>query len=547
MKCLSDFYLSKENKIYIDEINNRVLFNNKEIDDDFYYPRGVDFYKGKIVISDSYNHIIKIFDISGKKTDEFGKEYLIEPYGVKCFEDKIYCCNKDKDIITVFDFFGNFIKNIDIDLKKPSHIDIYEGTIYISDLSGIIKYYDTKNEKSGELKYQFSMSRGLKSTKNFIFAADEFDKSVVKLNKDGIYIKKILKNGYFSLLSINSDENTLTAYDEKNGEFKEINIDDVYIDIEEFLRSKNRIQELFYYYIERDEFEKAKSIFNIEIVDKKEKECNLKFYQQNKSKSVGKFIDKHYPIEAGFLKRIGTVKQINDIIFKNPKSLFVKEDNIYVGLFNYKLLVELDYEHNVKQAYGFEMLIDKIAINNGGLYAIDYFYRIVYFYSDIKSDKYEIIGENYLENPVDILIYKNKSHILDSIKNKIYVFNMSNKKVKDFDIEGTELIALDRYSKGFISLDKYLHKINIYNEYFELQNEIRLKDTSYPDDLCVDENDNIFLSDEMNSRILKIDIDGNLIYEISDFERPRDIFYNNGILYVNDFGDACLKYYEVRK
>ena len=100
--------------------------------------------KGNILVSDSGNHRISIFDKNGTFIGDIGgpksKKPLVYPYGIGVIDnDKIIVADTGAATLVEYDYQGNYIKTW-LDAKgkiKPAGVFVAEDdTVYVTDLAG---------------------------------------------------------------------------------------------------------------------------------------------------------------------------------------------------------------------------------------------------------------------------------------------------------------------------------------------------------------------------------------------------------------------------
>ncbi|OQY10111.1 MAG: hypothetical protein B6I28_01665 [Fusobacteriia bacterium 4572_132] len=553
MKGLSYFFEDKIKKIYLNEVENKIEINKKEIRVDLYYPKVFDIYENNIYITDSYNNQIKVINFEGELIRKIGEGNLSEPFGIKCYQKKIYIVNKDKGKIAVYNLKGTFQFEFPLKMKLPTFLEIHNGEIYVVDTNdNKIYVFDTKGNIIKSIENNFNYPLGIKVTQNYIYLADQYNKRVLKLSKDGIIIEEVLKGEYYSLLNIK--ENELIAYDEKNGIFVKKEISDRKINLEEFLKNNNRMKELAYYHIKKGEINNGIEILkNKEYWDASYKKENLKIADKLAKKEFYEFLLKHYEKKEYIYKKVLNkdyffrkgleIKNYPEIDFKNPKAIYRYKEDLWVSLFKSKLLLRIDEENRLKEVNQINNQIDKFIITETEIILLDYYYRNILVLDKKKLKEKRKIKSKEIKNPVDIKLVKNDLLILDSESKKVFVFNLSGRKLKEYKISGRELVALYYRNKKYYILDKKKTSIYIYDEFFVFEKEVLIKVAEFPDDIVVDKNNNIYISDEGKGRLLKLDKNGNFIFEELEFIMPRDLLLEKNEIYISDFGgNKIIKY-----
>ncbi|BDU51167.1 hypothetical protein [Haliovirga abyssi] len=543
MKPISDYYNDGKLEIFVYEFENKVVVNNEELKYDFNHPRCIEYGKNKIYISDSYNNRIVIYDIDKKEYSEFGKGILSEPYGMKIYRNKIYIINSTKKTISIFDEKNNFLKEFKVGKLYPIKLDIYNNKIYVLDKSSSEIYlYDFSGEKTDELSIKLKFPSDIKVLKGNIYIADTFNKRVIKLSDYGILLKTIIAGDYYSILNIEKDN--LWYYCEKKSELNKLKISLNKDNVEEILKSGNRKEELLYYYIRNENKEKTAEIYNKSLLNKKYKNENKKlieFIDEKNKKELYKILNSYYWEMNNEIKEIKSINKIDNLKLSKPKAICVEDENIWLSLIGYKLLLKFNKDLNFKDAYKFEILFDKIAVNNKTIFIIDYYYKKVYLIDKENFNTKKVIKEKTLVSPVELKLYNEKLYVLDSYYKKIFIFTKDGSKKKEYKINGENPISFEIFENNIYVLDKKNSEISKYNRYFELEYKKKLNGLKYPESIVSDEYGNFFISDEGNGRVIKFDKNWSLLFEIGDFGMPRDLFFDKNKLYVSDFAKGELK------
>lgn len=111
---------------------------------------------GLIVVSDRYNHRIQVFDNTGRFLRSFGREGAVDgllnyPWGI-CSDNnnKIYVCDKENHRVQIFSIDGAFIRKIGSrgsgpgQFEHPHYCCVHSGLLYVSDSSNHrVKIFET--------------------------------------------------------------------------------------------------------------------------------------------------------------------------------------------------------------------------------------------------------------------------------------------------------------------------------------------------------------------------------------------------------------------
>lgn len=185
---IDTFKISKPRDLTIDEVGNIYVLslNGISVFDKnlrFLYsfgenllnnPSSIDYYDGKIYVSDSWNSRIRVFNKNGKEVLNFGsfgdkEDEFINPKRVKIINNKIYVLDTYNHKLKVFDlngkfinsygkssiyFFLSFIKPKDIFLE-PIDFAYLNKNLYILENNGDIKIYGEEFKLIKNLNKEF--------------------------------------------------------------------------------------------------------------------------------------------------------------------------------------------------------------------------------------------------------------------------------------------------------------------------------------------------------------------------------------------------------
>ena len=117
-------------------------------------PRGLAVdYKDRIFIADTDKHTIFVYTIEGHFVGQFGSEFLSEPWGLCCAENKLFVTDKKKHRVFGFDL-SNFTvcnkagslgtRNAELNSPTAIDFDVCEKELYVADyLNNRLAIYDT--------------------------------------------------------------------------------------------------------------------------------------------------------------------------------------------------------------------------------------------------------------------------------------------------------------------------------------------------------------------------------------------------------------------
>ena len=119
---------------------------------EFYLPQGIAVDgTGKVIVADSGNDRVQVFDSLGTFVAEFGDGYLSRPYGIAVADnDNAYVVDQGLQAVLVFDSAGNFLRrwgSITYEggkLEFPAGIDLDgSGSVYVTNESVGIVVFDS--------------------------------------------------------------------------------------------------------------------------------------------------------------------------------------------------------------------------------------------------------------------------------------------------------------------------------------------------------------------------------------------------------------------
>lgn len=549
---LSDIVFGeKEVRIY--ETDNRVSVNGVTINDKFHYPRGGAVYNNKIYISDSYNHVIKIFNEELVKIGEYGKGILAEPSGIEIIKDNIYVCDTDNGKIQIFSLTGEYIGLFAEKLKKPIIIKEKNGKVYVNDINGnSVLIYDLNGILLKCIKAKLKYPAGVALSEKYLYVASQFSKEILRYTLDGIYIDQYSEGKYFSKIQTIKDK--IFYFDEENGTTGELELKEEEFSLERYIGQQGYIKEKGYYVYSIDKKAGLKLFHNIELWDKEMEEENAiiadelggiqgyKFmaeYSKNKKYYSELLNEQEYYIEPE-----KEITSLGEDKLEKPKGIAIDGEYKWISLFNKKIVAKIDNNNVMEAFFTSDIQTEKIVAQNGRVWLIDYFYKRV-FELNQDNGEMEIFIEN-LESPVDIKAKENKIVILDSVLKKLLSYNFKGKIIESFGIEGEEPVAFDINQKYYL-LDKKSGRIYIYSIDGKMEKTIENNfGLRYPEGIAVDDDGYIYITDEGNNRFIKIDSDGKFIYEMRGLTMPKDIIYTNGKVYISNYGADNIKIYKVR-
>lgn len=550
---ISDIIFGK-NEIKIYETDNQISVNGVFLEGDFWYPRFAAEGADRIYISDSYHNVVKIYDSELKYAGEFGKEFLAEPSGMLYHDKKLYVCDTDNGIIRIFNRDGICISNFGPKFKKPSEIEYKNGIFYVNDINGhCITGIDSNGKVQLKIEKNLKYPSGIALSDNYIYIASEFSKEVRRYSYSGLYTGNIAEGSYYSKIKI-KDEKAYLIDEEKNI-VEEIELKENVFNEEEYLKNPLDKQEAAYFLFNKDKSKGVKYFSDLELWDKKRVLENEEIVQMLDGKKYYEFMaayssnkKKYSEILEDDKYYIELEKEINKATsdgLEKPKALCIKDDNIWTSLFNKKIITKLSSFGEIISFFTSEIQTEKLVYDNGKIYLIDYFYKKIYIL-DEESGEMKLFPTDIIKNPVDICKKGNNLLILDSETKKIVEINNNGNVINKIDVGGVEPVGFVNKKKYYV-LDKRTGNVYIYSEDGTeekvLLNNYNLK---YPEGIAVDDNGYIYITDEGNNRVVKLDESGSFIYELGGFSMPKDIVYDNNKLYISNYAADNIKIYKVR-
>ncbi|MGC8943049.1 MAG: stalk domain-containing protein [Caldisericia bacterium] len=469
------------------------------------FPTGIYIDSNKLYISNYYGHTISMFDLNINKWYEFGcfgeeNGKFINPNSIMLTNNKkIYIADTNNSRIQVFNennnfefSFGKDRMNTPIDMafynEKIYITDFDNSKIYIYDLNGnYVSEYGKKGDKNGEFNGPLGI---FIDTNGNIYVCDSTNKRVQIFDKNFNFIKNITIAGRPSDVFVDTD--------------KKIFISDYY-DLKIYIYSElgnNLLKE-----------------FNINT------DTNWFFYKAPISIGVTKEHNIIYSIpwenridvisqDGNFIKSYG--ENIKDGSFLYPISICLSNDDIkYIVDFMGNSVSIFDSNNNFKSKinYGFEHP-DAVSVDeNGNIYIISKYVGEIVSFDKNLNFRYKItdFSDDSFLFPQDIFVFKNKMYVVDSYNDRIVIFSTDGNFIKTFG----------KYGNGLYEFD-------------------------YPTSIFVDKNENIFVVDNGNKRVLIYDKNFNFIYEGKNINLydPISIFLYDKYLFVLDKKTNDIKIFE---
>ncbi len=497
MTSISDFICINNEKIIVDDIEHCIMLEEELfLKDDFYYPKSIFISDEKIYVTDSYHNEVKIYDKEKNLIDAFGNDILREPYKVIYYNDKIYVANKDCGKISVFDKSYMHIKDIGKGLFYPSFFDIYMDKIYVANTNGHdIHIYDIEGELIKKIKNAYKYPLGIKHYKKYIVFADQFNKKIRIIDYEEEKEAVLLDGEYYSCIEIVNGK--LLACIEQRGEIVEKKIDEKQLD---FVK------------IENNNKEKSKYI-GYE---------NLKYEQ--------------------------TLKQLSkDIQLEKVKAMTLENENIWSSIHNHRKIIKYNMRSNlIEKVYQADIQAEKLIVTETRLIILDYFFRDIFIADKETFQRVATLKAENFKRPVDIVLNKNRLYVLDSLINKVFIFNKFGKYIKEHKIKGEDNVSIKVFENKVYILDKRAKKIRNYDIYFNIQEEIDLKESLCPEEFWIDEEE-LYVCDDKKNTLMKYNAKHEFCFEIDGYFMPNTVIKDQNRLYVSDFSMGDIVIYNIEE
>jgi len=468
------------------------------------FPTGIFLKNNKLYISNYYGHTISIYDLNSNKWYEFGcygeeNGKFINPNAIVIGDNKkIYIADTNNSRIQVFDENGNFLFTFGKDkMTSPIDLFIYNENIYISDydnskiyiydLNGnYLSEYGKKGDKNGEFNGPIGIYIDLNGN---IFVCDSLNKRVQIFDKNFNFIKNIIISGRPSDVFV--DNNIIYISD--------------YYDFKIYSYSQLGNVKLKEYKINTDaDWYFYKAPVSIYVTQ----EHNI-FFSVPWENRVDLFSQ-----EGNFIKSYGD--SVRDYCFLYPTSISISNDEkifIVDNMNNSVLIFDINKNFKSKINYNFEHPNGVTIDENGNIYIISKYTGEIVSYDKnlILRFKIENFSNDSFLFPSDLYVYKDKLYIVDSYNDRIVIFSTDGNFIKTFG----------QYGKGFYEFD-------------------------FPTSIFVDKNENIFILDNGNKRIMVYDKNLNFVFEGKNINlyNPISILLYDKYLFILDKKTNEIKIFE---
>ncbi len=530
------------------------------------FPSGIYFAFNKLFISNFYGNTISILDFSTNSWYEFGsygedENYLKNPNSILITNnEKILIVDTGDSLVKVFNFDGNFEFSIGKGiLKSPIDIDLFEGKIYISDFDeskifvfdtinfNLIQQFGNKGNRIGE----FNGILGIYiDSRGYLYVCDSKNKRVQIFDKNFKYLKNIEINGIPSDVFVGDDNKIyISDYDQmkiyvysdlgksKLNEFKVNSDADWYffrVPISLFVSSDNYI---FYSVPWENRVDMISQDGKyIRSFGEGVSSGSLLYPKSLALSSNGDiFVVDFIGNSVNIFDRNGNYKNSINYAFEHPNGITIDEyDNIYI----------------ISRYVGEVVSFDK---------NLNFRFRIKTFSNN----------DSFLF-PYDIFVKKGKVYIVDTQNNRVLIFSNSGNYLKSFGSEKDFNIPISIFvddDENIYILEYGNKRVKIYDKNFNLKSTFENLNLNEPNSilryknniLILDEKDNlikIFEYDGKNIKFIKTygglggpltnnpsKRSGILDYSIEKgkFLKPQDFLIYNNNLYVADSGNRRIQ------
>ena len=551
MKGLSGFLIKSDIKVYSNEVENKVYINDESLEIEFNHPRGIEIYKEMLFIANGYLGRVEVVDLSGKLLYAIGDTVLEELYGFAIDGDSIFIINRSNRELLEFSIDGELKRVYKNDIGYAKSICLDDKNIYIvAENFSEIRVIERKSGEESKIFLDGINPTDFIKIEDLFVIADKINRRVVVVNSFGVVENILAKEGYYSLLEF--ENGIVYIYDERSGEFKNLEWK-----IENRCEELNSSENLAYYYYKKGEKERALTLFKEEeLFLKKEYSINrdickdLKmeyFYKKQLEYSNNK--EEYYNLLEGGDKYSFDEVGIIDIVDKSDKrdirAFYLGEDYLYIGRLMDKLIIKTNFSGEVIEFFKTELEIDKITLYQEMMFMLRYNDRGVDIVSlkDKKID--ESLGEKSLIHPVDISIFNNKIYVLDSYKKSVMIYGMNFKLKREHYLGGEQYSSIIVKEENIYILDQRRRVVEIYSENFDFEREITVSDDYKNLDCMVVSKKYIFLSEDINGRVIKLNLSGEFLGERSDFFKVRGMALKDEKLYVCDYGKENIRIFKV--
>lgn len=483
------------------------------------FPTGIYYAFNKVFISNYYGNTITIYDLPTGIYQEFGcfgseKEKLNHPNSLLVTtNEKIVVIDSGNNAVKVFDFMGNFEfsfgENV---LHAPVDLDLFGGFFYITDYEDSKIYiFDTTNfnlydsfGSRGTNPKEFNGLLGIFIDNNgYIYACDSENKRVQIFDINFNFIKAINISGKPSDVFVDrdgkiyvSDYDTLKihVFDRMGvSKIKEIKL--------------NTDADWFFF----------KAIPSIFIT-----EDNYLMYSIPWENRV-EIIDENGKLirVIGEEDKVGNLCYPISISISNDKRIFIVDNmsnsvNIYNQNGSFLNKINYAFEHPNK------IFIDE----NDNIYVISrYLGEIVCFDKNLNF-KFKIKNFSNSDSfyfPYDIFIKNDKIYVVDTLKDRIVIFSRDGKFLSSYGSNERNYLALDKPISIFIDEDNSIFilnygdkTINYYDSSFNLITSY--KDSNLKSPSSIQKYlDYLFISDDEKNKIYVYRLNNNKIEFLKTF------------------------------
>lgn len=466
------------------------------------FPTGLTLSSNKLYISNFVGHTISVLDLNSNKWSEFGcygeeNGKFMNPNSIFLGEDKkVYIVDTNNCRIQVFNENLNFEFSFGKErLSSPIDISIYNEKIYVTDFENSkIFIFDSIGKfvsefgKKGQNNGEFNSPLGIFINKNgYIFVCDSANNRVQIFDKNFNFTKSIIINGRPSDVFVDENDKIYISdyYDFKIYIYKDFGN----TKLKEF--KINSDADWFFY--------KAP----VSIFITKENNIIYTVPWENRVDIISQ--------DGNLIKSYG--ESLKDGLFLYPNLLSISNDGkIYVvDNMNNSISIFDNNKNFIKKInYAFEHPNGISIDENGNIYVLSRYIGEVASFDKNLNFRFKI--ENFNNDsflfPQDIFVYKNKIYVVDSHNDRIVIFSSKGDFIKTFG----------KFGKGLYEFD-------------------------YPESIFVDKDENIFILDNGNKRVLIYDKNYNFLYEGKNLilYNPVSIFLYENNLFILDRESCDIK------
>ncbi|HON82638.1 MAG TPA: stalk domain-containing protein [Caldisericia bacterium] len=467
------------------------------------FPTGIYSASNKLYISNYYGNTISICDLNNNTWSEFGcygeeAGKFINPNSITISQDKkIFVTDTGNSRIQVFDDKSNYLFSFGKDrLTSPIDAYIYGNKIYVTDfeISKIIVFdlngkYITEFGKRGTNVSEFDGPLGICLDNNGnIFVCDSKNKRVQIFDNNFVYKKTIQMDGAPCDIFVANDKK---IYISDYNNFK------IYIYSE---MGANKIKEQkintdtdWYFY---------KAPISIYV-----SQDNYLFYSVPWENRV-----EILKSDGNLYKSLGEKAKEGKFLY--PKSISISNNKIFVVdyMANSINIYDLEEKFNSNINYSFEHPTSITNDESGNIYIVSRYLGEIISLDKNLNFKYKIkeFNGDSFSFPQDIFSFRNKLYVADSYNDRIVIFSTEGNFIKTFGKSGSGIYEFN-----------------------------------YPNSIYVDKDENLFVLDNGNKRVMVYDKNLNFKYEGKNLNlsNPTSLYIYGQYIFISDESINDIKIY----